>query len=242
MQKEVAKNNAGALQTISLRADSGRGTEELRSDDVSTPILKILHQLSPECNSRNAKYVKGAQPGMIYSVVAHTQTRYPEWQERGDSAAAPVGVHMNIPADATEEKNGRYRLPNGNYVEKTMYFYVVSINNSEMRKAVISMRSSNLTPGRELNNLISNLRMTDDKGTFQPAAYSAIFNLKTVGKNWGDKSWHVYKPSLVRMLDVSDAKDADIYTAAQSLQQEVSKGATKPSYEKVENTKQKEII
>jgi hypothetical protein len=84
--------------------------------------------------------------------------------------------------------------------------------------------------------------MTDDKGTFQPAAYSAIFNLKTVGKNWGDKSWHVYKPSLVRMLDVSDAKDADIYTAAQSLQQEVSKGATKPSYEKVENTKQKEII
>ena len=257
MQKEVAKNNAGALQTISLRADSGRGTEELKSDDVSTPILKILHQLSPECNSRNAKYVKGAQPGMIYSasfghlidgeqgldvVVAHTQTRYPEWQERGDSAAAPVGVHMNIPADATEEKNGRYRLPNGNYVEKTMYFYVVSITNSEMRKAVISMRSSNLTPGRELNNLISNLRMTDDKGTFQPAAYSAIFNLKTVGKNWGDKSWHVYKPSLVRMLDVSDAKDADIYTAAQSLQQEVSKGATKPSYEKVENTKQKEII
>ena len=97
MQKEVAKNNAGALQTISLRADSGRGTEELRSDDVSTPILKILHQLSPECNSRNAKYVKGAQPGMIYSasfghlidgeqgldvVVAHTQTRFPEWQER----------------------------------------------------------------------------------------------------------------------------------------------------------------
>ena len=27
-------------------------------------------------------------------VVAHTQTRYPEWQERGDSAAAPVGTHF----------------------------------------------------------------------------------------------------------------------------------------------------
>jgi len=42
-------------------------------------------------------------------VVAHTQTRFPEWQERGDSAA-PVGTHLEIPADATEEKNGRYRL------------------------------------------------------------------------------------------------------------------------------------
>ena len=49
MQKEVVKkNSAGQLATINLRADSGRGTEEIKSDDVSTPILKILHQLSPE--------------------------------------------------------------------------------------------------------------------------------------------------------------------------------------------------
>ena len=223
----VKKDNAGALSTINLRADSGKGTEELRSDDVSTPILKILHQLSPECNSRNAKYVEGAKPGMIYSgsfgnlidgekgldiVVAHTQTRFPEWQERGDSAAAPVGTHLDIPADAVEEKNGRYRLPNGNYVEKTMYFYVIAIVGKEFRKAVIAMRSSNLTPGRELNNLIANLRMEDSQGSFQPAAYSAIFNLKTVGKNWGDKSWHVYKPSVVKMLDVSTGMDAEAYT------------------------------
>ena len=200
----VKKDNAGALSTINLRADSGRGTEELRSDDVSTPILKILHQLSPECNSRNAKYVDGT--------------------------------------DATEEKNGRYRLTNGNYVEKTMYFYVIAIVGNELRKAVIAMRSSNLTPGRELNNLIANLRMEDSQGSFQPAAYSAIFNLKTVGKNWGDKSWHVYKPSVVKMLDVSDSKDAAAYTMAQKLQKEVSKGSTKPEYDKVENKNTKEII
>lgn len=253
----VKKDNAGALSTINLRADSGKGTEELRSDDVSTPILKILHQLSPECNSRNAKYVEGAKPGMIYSgsfgnlidgekgldiVVAHTQTRFPEWQERGDSAAAPVGTHLDIPTDAVEEKNGRYRLPNGNYVEKTMYFYVIAIVGKEFRKAVIAMRSSNLTPGRELNNLIANLRMEDSQGTFQPAAYTAVFNLKTVGKNWGDKSWHVYKPSLVKMLDVSAGMDAEAYTMAQNLQKEVSKGSAKPTYDKVENKNTKDII
>jgi len=253
----VKKDNAGALSTINLRADSGRGTEELKSDDVSTPILKILHQLSPECNSRNAKYVEGAEPGMIYSssfgnlidgnkgidvVIAHTQTRWPEWQDMGDSPSAPVGTHLEIPADSTEEKNGRYRLANGNYVEKTMYFYVVAIVGNELRKAVITMRSSNLTPGRELNNLIANLRMTDSQGTFQPAAYSAVFNLKTVGKNWGDKSWHVYKPSLVKMLDVSNGMDAEAYTMAQNLQKEVSKGSAKPKYDKVENKSTKEII
>ena len=253
----VKKNSAGALSPINLRADSGKGTEEIKASDTSTPILKILHQLSPECNSRGAKYVEGAKPGMIYSssfgslidgdeglnvVVCHSQTRFPEWQERGDSAAAPVGTHMEPPADAVEERNGRYRLSNGNYCEKTMYFYVLALIGDETRKAVITMRSSNLTPGRELNNLIQNLRATDEKGSFRPAAYSAVFNLKTVGKNWGDKSWHVYKPSKLRMLDLSDSNDLGIYENAKKLQEEAFGGAAKPKYEKTESSQKEDII
>jgi hypothetical protein len=248
MESQLAKKaDAGALATISLRGDSKKGAEEIKQDDVSTPILKILHQLSPECNERDAKYVQGSKPGMIYAssfgslidgegkgidiVVSHVQTRYPEWQERGDSASAPVGTHMQIPTDAVEERNGRYRLPNGNYVEKTAYFYVIVLMDGESRPAVITMRSSNLSPARELNNLITNLRVSDDKGTFQPAAYSALFNLKTVGKTAGSKSWHVYKPSKVRMLDVSNKSDADLYIAAQELQKTVAKGSAKPKYD-----------
>ena len=247
----VKKNSAGALSPINLRADSGKGTEEIKASDTSTPILKILHQLSPECNTRNAKHVEGAKPGMIYSssfgslidgdvglnvVICHSQTRFPEWQERGDSASAPVGTHLEIPADAVEEKNGRYRLPNGNYVEKTAYFYVLALVEGEPRPAVIAMRSSNLTPARELNNLIKNLRFTDADGSFNPAAYSAVYNLKTVGKTAGSKSWHVYKPSRVRNLDVSDKEDAGLYEVAQQLQQTVSKGAAKPKYDAPKNT------
>ena len=248
MQNNLAKKaDAGALATINLRGDSMKGAEEIRKEDISTPILKILHQLSPECNARDPKYVEGSKPGMIYAssfgslidgekdginiVVAHAQTRFPEWQERGDSASAPVGTHMQIPADAVEERNGRYRLPNGNYVEKTAYFYVIVVSGEESRPAVIPMRSSNLSPARELNNLITNLRISDDKGTFQPAAYAAMFNLKTVGKTAGSKSWHVYKPSKVRMLDTSNSEDANLYVAAQELQKTVAKGTAKPKYE-----------
>ena len=253
MESQLAKKaDAGALATINLRGDSRKGAEEIKKDDISTPILKILHQLSPECNERDPKYVEGSKPGMIYAsslgtlidgekdginiIVAHAQTRYPEWQERGDSASAPVGTHMQIPANATEEKNGRYRLPNGNYVEKTAYFYVIVVMDGEFRPAVIPMRSSNLSPARELNNLITNLRMSDDKGSFQPAAYAAMFNLKTVGKTAGSKSWHVYKPSKVKMLNISDSKDADLYVAAQELQKTVAKGSAKPKYEAAEKT------
>ena len=257
MESQLAKKaSAGSLATINLRGDSKKGAEEIKSEDVSTPILKILHQLSPECNQRDPKYVEGSKPGMIYAsslgtlidgekdglnlVVAHAQTRYPEWQERGDSASAPVGTHMQIPADAVEERNGRYRLPNGNYVEKTAYFYVIIVMGCEFRPAVIPMRSSNLSPARELNNLITNLRVSDDKGTFQPAAYSAMFNLKTVGKTAGSKSWHVYRPTKLRMLDVTNQNDSDLYVAAQELQKTVAKGSAKPKYES--NSNQGDIV
>ena len=252
MSNIVEKKNSGSLAVVNLREDSKKGAEEIRQEDVSTPILKILHQLSPECNERDSKYVQGSKPGMIYVsslgqlidgeseginvIVAHAQTRYPEWQERGDSASAPVGTHLTIPSDAVEERNGRYRLPNGNYVEKTAYFYVIMVKDNEIRPAVIPMRSSNLSPARELNNQITNLRVTDDKGTFQPAAYSAMFNLKTFGRTAGSKSWHVYKPTKVRMLNTADSKDADLYRAASELQKSVAKGSTKPKYEKTKST------
>ena len=250
------KNSAGALATISLRNDSGKGSEEIKSDDMSTPILKILHQLSPECNSNDAKYVEGAKPGMIYAkgigtltdgqegvnvLVAHVQTRFPEWQEMGDAAAPPVTTHLTIPADAVEERNGKYRLENGNYVEKTAYYYVIVLG-EEPRPAVITMRSSNLTPARELNQLIKNLRFKDDKGVYNPATYAAVYNLKTVGKKAGSKSWHVYKPSMARALDVSKKEDADLYLMAQELQKTVAKGSVKPEYEKNNKPKTEDIV
>jgi hypothetical protein len=58
--------------------------------------------------------------------------------------------------------------------------------------------------------------------------------LKTVGKTAGSKSWHVYKPSRVRNLDVAEKADAEIYEVAQQLQKTVSKGSAKPQYEKAQ--------
>tara|TARA_R100000005_G_scaffold84813_2_gene53026 strand:- start:76 stop:558 length:483 start_codon:yes stop_codon:yes gene_type:complete len=159
----------------------------------------------------------------------------------GDTAAPPVATHLSIPDDAVEERNGKYRLTNGNYLEKTAYFYVIVLG-EEPRPAVITMRSSNLTPARELNQLIKNLRFKDDKGVYNPAAYAAVYNLKTVGKTAGSKSWHVYKPSMARALDVAQKTDADLYLMAQEFQKSVSKGQAKPEYEKGEKSKTADIV
>jgi hypothetical protein len=160
-----------------------------------------------------------------------------------NSAGALASLNLRADSGKGAEMRGiKYRLSNGNYIEKTMYFFIIAMVDDTPRKAVITMRSSNLTPARKLNDLISNLRMTDDKGSFQPAAYSAVFKLQTAEKNAGDKTWHVYKPSMVRMLDVSNEKDAAIYMMAQEFQKQVSTGVSKPKYEKVEEGKSEDII
>ena len=246
----VKKNSAGALASINLRQYAGKGTEEIGSDDVSTPILKILHQLSPECNTRSPKHVEGAQPGMIYSaslgtlidgdkgldvVVAHSHMRWPEWQDKGEGSSAPVAVHMTVPTDAVEEIRGiKYRLPNGNYLEKTFYFYVIVMVDELPRKAVITMRSSNLTPARDLNNQLKNLKTSDDKGKFQAPSFMGLFKLKTAAKTGkGDKNWHVYKPSYIRMLDLSTNDESALFKMGADFQEQVSEGTAKPKYEKV---------
>ena len=113
---------------------------------------------------------------------------------------------------------------------------MLALSEGEPRPAVIAMRSSTLTPARELNNLIKNLRFSDDKGSFNPASFAAVYNLKTVGRTAGSKSWHVYKPSRVRNLDVSNKKDAELYEIAQQLQKTVSKGAAQPKYDAPKTT------
>ena len=63
MDSQVAKrNSAGALANINLRADL-KELKRLSRMMYQQLILKILHQLSPECNERDAKHEAGAKPG-----------------------------------------------------------------------------------------------------------------------------------------------------------------------------------
>lgn len=237
--KLVKKNSAGALSTINPRDFAGRGAEEISSDDKSTPILKILHQLSPECNSKDSKYVKDAKPGMIYAksfgtlidgedginvVVAHTQMRFPEWQERGDSASAPVGTHLTLPSDAREERNGRYRLPNGNYVEKTASHFVIVMGDNPST-ALISMKSTQLKISRKWNSMMSGIKMKGANGMFTPASFSHIYKLKTTQMSNDKGTWFGWEVS-----KVGPVTDKGLYDQAKAFSENISRGSVKAKH------------
>jgi len=54
-----------------FEADANQGAQNISQEDLALPFLKVLGQLSPEVNKRDAKYVEGAEPGKIINTVTN---------------------------------------------------------------------------------------------------------------------------------------------------------------------------
>ena len=146
-ETQIAKReNAGALSTNIFEADAGAGSQNITQEDLALPFLKVLGQLSPEINKQNAKFINGAEPGMIVNSVTkelhdgkkgidvipvHYERQYVEWQDRGQSGNAPVAIHKadsDILSTTTRDKSWKDRLPNGNYLENTANHFVILLS------------------------------------------------------------------------------------------------------------------
>ena len=119
----------------------------------------IRDRLSPETNKRDAKYVEGAEPGMIFNTVTkqlydgekgvsvipcYYKREYVEWSDRGEGTSAPIAIHAvdsGIIKDTTRDASYKDRLPNGNYLENTASYFVL-LESGEA--ALISMKSTQL--------------------------------------------------------------------------------------------------
>ena len=68
---QVTTKKEGALATNLFEADANQGAQNISQEDLALPFLKVLGQLSPEVNKRDAKYVEGAEPGKIINTVSN---------------------------------------------------------------------------------------------------------------------------------------------------------------------------
>ena len=107
---KLQKTTDNAVATVDTNmfmtdAKTQSGLENVSStDDLALPFLKVLSQLSPQCNKTSNNYVEGAEPGMIYNTVSgtladgeqginvipcHYKREFIEWGERGKAAVHP---------------------------------------------------------------------------------------------------------------------------------------------------------
>ena len=69
MNEVTKKENSSVALASMFEDDQAGGMQGMGSDDFAMPFLRVLGQLSPETNKRDAKYIEGAEPGMIFNTV-----------------------------------------------------------------------------------------------------------------------------------------------------------------------------
>ena len=235
-EAQIAKReNAGALATNVFEADAGQGIANIKQEDLALPFLKVLGQLSPEVNTRDAKHVEGAQPGMIVNSVTNElydgnkgvevlpvyyKRQYIEWQDRGESKGAPVNIYDagdSIP-QTTRDKGNKDRLANGNYLENTVSHFVVLLGETPTT-ALISMKATQLKISRKWNSMMMGIKLQGKNGLFTPPTYSHIYTLKTVQMSNDKGTWFGWDVS-----KEGPVKDKSVYDVAKQFALRVGKG------------------
>ena len=236
-EANIAKReNAGALSTTLFEDDANAGSQNISQEDLALPFLKVLGQLSPEINTRDAKYIKGTQPGMILNTVTGEyydgekgiqvlpvfyKRQYIEWQDRGESMGAPVAIHevnSDLLSKVTRDKSNKDRLPNGNYLENTASHFVVLLGKTPTT-ALISMKATQLKVSRKWNSIMMGIKMQGKNGLFTPPTYSHIYKLKTVQMSNDKGTWFGWDVSKVGPIT-----DKSVYQIAKNFAERVGKG------------------
>ena len=230
---QVANKKEGALQTNLFEADANQGAQNISQEDLALPFLKVLGQLSPEVNKRDAKYVEGAEPGKIINTVTnelfdeikiipcHYKRQYIEWQDRGTSTGAPVAIHeasSDIVSQTTRGKDYKDRLPNGNYLDNTAQHFVLALGKTP-QTALISMKGTQLKVSRKWNSMMMGIKMQGKNGLFTPPTYSHIYNLKTVQMSNDKGTWFGWD-----VTKVGPVTDKSFYDMAKTFATSVGKG------------------
>ena len=239
----VVKKEESQLPALSLElmeGDAHSGLENISQDDLATPRLKVLMQLSPELEE-----LEGAKAGMIYNTVTGDlydgsegirvlpcayQRQYVEWSDRGQGSSAPINVFdstSDILTKTTRDDNNKDRLENGNYIETCGNHYILLVeNNGNATPAVITMKATQLKKSRKWNSMLLNLKLNGKNGLFTPPSYSHYYRLKTMKEGNDKGNWYGWEVSRESQLD-----DANLYSIAKSFAESVNKGEAKVKYE-----------
>jgi len=234
MNQVAEKKKADVALTSMFEQDANTSFSNMDTDDYALPFLRVLGQLSPECNKRDAKYVDGAEPGMIFNTVTkqlydgeagvniipcYYKREYVEWSDRGEGTSAPVAIHSvdsGIIKEATRDASYKDRLPNGNYLENTASYFVLIDDGTS---ALISMKSTQLKVSRSWNSMMNSIKLKGKTGMFTPAMYSHVYSLKTVQQSNDKGTWFGWT-----IEKVGPVQDKDLYEAAKSFASSVNKG------------------
>lgn len=215
-QKQAVSKKSNTAVATMFEADAFAGLENVKSESVALPILKLLQNGSGEAQKRNQNYVEGAEPGMFLNTVTkklyngdtginvipcHYKLEYQEWADYGTGSGRPENIfddESDILEKTTKDGMGKDRLPNGNYILTVGQHYVLILaENGSAESALISLSSSQGKISRKWNSMMMNITFDGKDGSYTPASFSHIYKLNSVLNSGKGNQWYGYNVALV---------------------------------------------
>ena len=244
VNKAVAKNRQTGIAVIDpavLEKDAGAGLSQVTSQDLSIPRLKVLMQLSPECNKSKPSYIEGAQPGMILNTVTHELydgddgvlvvpcafvPTYSEWSPLGSGSSAPESVYSGksdiLTKTTRDPKTNKDMLPNGNYIQRDAnhFVLVLSRDGSTAQEALITFKSTGLKTSKKWLSLQQSAVIEGEKGkVFTAPAFAFTYKLGTIQESNDKGTWVAWTVNRENRLE-----SANVYNQAKSLHGKIELG------------------
>ena len=214
MAKALAKKKSAEVAVMDenmFAADAGIGVNNLGSEDLAIPFIKVLQKMSDELDD-----LDNAKAGDIYNTVTKDivkgkdgirlincayNLQYIEWEPRGTGTGAPhaiYGAGDEIPATERGDDNKDYVVDgNGRYLERTAQHYVLVVDEDGVtQQALLPMKSTQFKKSKQWNSAMRSLKMKDGNGSlFTPPRFSHIWKLETVSEENKNGSWHGWQIS-----------------------------------------------
>lgn len=198
--KNLKASEGGMLaERPDFAANTGRGSEEIKTDDLLIPRIGLVQALSRERKKSDANYIEGAEEGMMFNSVTRELYREPLmvipvyyrkefilWKPRAEGGGFR-GVYPNaeMAARAQMDLNEKTEIK-----DTAQQFVLVSPDNGKTwSEAVISMTGSNMPVSKKWNSdirlkevdrfaivyWVSSAEKSNEKGDFY------IFQVKWAG-------------------------------------------------------------
>jgi hypothetical protein len=216
-EKQVTIKKENLPSDILFEDDAAKGLENVKTENLALPILKLLQNGSGEAQKRNQNYVEGADPGMFLNTVTkktydgakgievvpcYYKLEFQEWADFGTGSGRPENIFdasSDILTKTTKDQSGKDRLENGNYI-LTVGQHFVLINGVSPEPALISMSSSQGKVSRKWNSMMASITLEGKNGPYTPATYSHMYTLTSVlnsgkGNQW--YGWNVVRGNVV---------------------------------------------
>ena len=221
-----------------LEADAGVGLENITTDDMQIPFIRIIQALSPQLQKDDPLYIKGAEQGDIFNTVsqevykqdegvtvvpAFFEKKFLEFQLRSSGG----GFVRELAADdkdiAMTNREGTIEmLPNGNELVRTHQHLVIAMSaDGTIAPSVLDMKKTQLKVSRRWNTLKNSARLPS--GALMPI-YGTAWQLTTVLEANDQGKWFNYK--LDRINDVTPEIEK-MMLEARNMYQGVAKGEVK---------------